>query len=193
MWSNTSPRSNAPARSAIPVKTPSRSRPRRRSGHSGRRVDDRDEAARPLRAARSRSVERVRAGMPLWGTCMGMIVAAHDVAGLEQPTLDLIDITVRRNAFGRQNESAEVDLPIPALGETPFPGDFHSRAVDRTRRSRRSNCSPSERARRDGSPGQRARHVVPSGTDRRSAGPRVLPENRRRREEANVGKTSSAA
>ncbi|HUA08586.1 MAG TPA: pyridoxal 5'-phosphate synthase glutaminase subunit PdxT [Candidatus Acidoferrales bacterium] len=69
-------------------------------------------------------VARVRAGMPLWGTCMGMIVAAHDVAGLDQPTLDLIDITVRRNAFGRQNESAEVDLPIPALGTRPFPAIF---------------------------------------------------------------------
>ena len=69
-------------------------------------------------------VERVRAGMPLWGTCMGMIVAAHDVAGLEQPTLDLIDITVRRNAFGRQNDSAEVALPIASLGTTPFPAIF---------------------------------------------------------------------
>ncbi len=67
---------------------------------------------------------RVRAGMPLWGTCMGMIVTAHDVADLEQPTLDLIDITVRRNAFGRQNESAEVDLTIPALGEPAFPAIF---------------------------------------------------------------------
>ncbi len=61
-------------------------------------------------------VERVRAGMPLWGTCMGMIVIARDVVGLEQPSLDLVDISVRRNAFGRQNESAEVELPIPALG-----------------------------------------------------------------------------
>jgi len=69
-------------------------------------------------------VRRVRAGMPLWGTCMGMIVIAHDVVGLEQPTLDLIDISVRRNAFGRQNESAEVDLPIAALGDPPFPGVF---------------------------------------------------------------------
>ncbi|GAC1424446.1 MAG: pyridoxal 5'-phosphate synthase glutaminase subunit PdxT [Candidatus Velthaea sp.] len=67
---------------------------------------------------------RVRAGMPLWGTCMGMIVAAHDVAGLDQPTLDLIDITVRRNAFGRQIASAEVDLDIPALGVRPFPAIF---------------------------------------------------------------------
>jgi len=70
-------------------------------------------------------VARVRAGMPLWGTCMGMIVAAKDVAGLaDQPTLGLIDITVRRNAFGRQNDSAEVPLSIPALGSEPFPAIF---------------------------------------------------------------------
>ena len=67
---------------------------------------------------------RVRAGMPLWGTCMGMIVAAHDVAGMEQPTLDLIDITVRRNAFGRQNDSAEIEMVIPVLGLQPFPAIF---------------------------------------------------------------------
>jgi 5'-phosphate synthase pdxT subunit len=69
-------------------------------------------------------VSRVRAGMPFWGTCMGMIVAAHDVAGLAQPTLDLIDITVKRNAFGRQLASAEVPLPIPVLGDEPFPAIF---------------------------------------------------------------------
>jgi pyridoxal 5'-phosphate synthase pdxT subunit len=69
-------------------------------------------------------VERVRAGMPFWGTCMGMILAAHDVAGLDQRTLDLLDITVRRNAFGRQIASAEVSLAIPALGAKPFPAIF---------------------------------------------------------------------
>ncbi len=69
-------------------------------------------------------VRRTKAGMPLWGTCMGMIVVAHDVVGLQQPTLDLIDISVRRNAFGRQNDSAEVELPITALGEPAFPGVF---------------------------------------------------------------------
>ena len=68
--------------------------------------------------------DRVKAGMPLWGTCMGMILAAHDVAGLDQKTLDLIDITVRRNAFGRQVDSAEIDLPIAALGAKPFPAVF---------------------------------------------------------------------
>ncbi len=69
-------------------------------------------------------VQRVRAGMPLWGTCMGMIVAAREIAGVDQPSLGLIDITVRRNAFGRQNESAEVELQIAALGGKPFPGIF---------------------------------------------------------------------
>ncbi|MGD1065785.1 MAG: pyridoxal 5'-phosphate synthase glutaminase subunit PdxT [Vulcanimicrobiaceae bacterium] len=67
---------------------------------------------------------RVRAGMPLWGTCMGLIVAAADVAGLPQPTLGLLDVTVRRNAFGRQVDSAEVALAIPALGPAPFPAIF---------------------------------------------------------------------
>jgi pyridoxal 5'-phosphate synthase pdxT subunit len=69
-------------------------------------------------------VERVRRGMPLWGTCMGMIVAARKIADLDQPTLGLIDITVRRNAFGRQNDSAEVDLRVAALGSRPFPAIF---------------------------------------------------------------------
>jgi pyridoxal 5'-phosphate synthase pdxT subunit len=69
-------------------------------------------------------VERARRGMPFWGTCMGMIVAAREIADLDQPTLGLIDVTVRRNAFGRQNESAEVDLPIPVLGSRPFPAVF---------------------------------------------------------------------
>jgi 5'-phosphate synthase pdxT subunit len=81
------------------------------------RLLERFELARPI-------VERVRAGMPFWGTCMGMIVAAREVAGLEQKTLDLIDITVRRNAFGRQVESAEVPLSIPVLGPKPFPAVF---------------------------------------------------------------------
>ena len=69
-------------------------------------------------------VRRTRDGMPLWGTCMGMIVIARDVAGMRQPTLDLIDVSVRRNAFGRQNDSAEVPLPIPALGSQDFPAIF---------------------------------------------------------------------
>jgi 5'-phosphate synthase pdxT subunit len=79
---------------------------------------DRFGLAEPIR-------ERVKSGMPLWGTCMGLIVAAHDVAGMpDQPTLDLIDVTVRRNAFGRQAASAEMALPIPELGGQAFPAVF---------------------------------------------------------------------
>lgn len=81
------------------------------------RLLDRFGLSEPLRT-------RVECGMPFWGTCMGMIVAAHDVAGLEQKTLDLLDVTVRRNAFGRQIASAEVPLAIPVLGTDPFPGVF---------------------------------------------------------------------
>jgi 5'-phosphate synthase pdxT subunit len=67
---------------------------------------------------------RVRGGMPFWGTCMGMIVAANDVADMQQQTLGLLDITVRRNAFGRQIASAEVDLEVPVLGAPAFPAIF---------------------------------------------------------------------
>lgn len=68
--------------------------------------------------------QRTRAGMPLWGTCMGMIVVSSGVVGMEQETLGLLDVDVRRNAFGRQNDSAEVQLAIPVLGEPAFPAVF---------------------------------------------------------------------
>ncbi len=67
---------------------------------------------------------RVRDGMPFWGTCMGMIVAASEVADMQQQTLGLLDITVRRNAFGRQIASAEVELDVPVLGPVAFPAVF---------------------------------------------------------------------
>ena len=78
---------------------------------------ERFDLAEPLR-------RRASSGMPLWGTCMGMIVMARDVVGLDQPTLGLLDVSVRRNAFGRQNESAEVLLEIPAFGAAQFPAIF---------------------------------------------------------------------
>ena len=63
-----------------------------------------------------------RSGRPLLGTCAGMILMAKEVVdGIPgQPLLELMDITVRRNAFGRQVDSFEADLEIPALGELPF-------------------------------------------------------------------------
>lgn len=70
--------------------------------------------------------ERVRAGFPVFGTCAGMILLAdrvEDAAG-DQPTIGGMDITVRRNAFGRQRESFETDLAVPAVGEPPLHAVF---------------------------------------------------------------------
>lgn len=63
------------------------------------------------------------AGRPVYGTCAGMILVARD-AGRPQPVLALIDLSVRRNAFGRQVDSFETDLAIPVLGAAPFPAVF---------------------------------------------------------------------
>ena len=70
--------------------------------------------------------EFARAGRPLWGTCAGMIVMAKEVVDGEadQPLLELMDVTVRRNAFGRQVDSFEADLQTLLLGEEPFHAVF---------------------------------------------------------------------
>jgi 5'-phosphate synthase pdxT subunit len=71
-------------------------------------------------------------GAPLFGTCAGMIVLARDIAG-EPPILPLLDITVQRNAFGRQLDSFEADLSVPVLGEKPVHGVFiRAPVVERT-------------------------------------------------------------
>lgn len=53
-------------------------------------------------------------GKPVWGTCAGAILLSKDVRRT-QPLLELMDITVERNAFGRQVDSFEVDIDVPAL------------------------------------------------------------------------------
>lgn len=62
--------------------------------------------------------EFARSGRPVWGTCAGMILMAKEVSGrgVDQPGLALMDVSVRRNAFGRQVDSFEVELEVPALG-----------------------------------------------------------------------------
>jgi 5'-phosphate synthase pdxT subunit len=59
-------------------------------------------------------------GTPVFGTCAGMILLAKEIPGSSVEPLGLVDISVRRNAFGRQVESFETDLSIPVLGEEPF-------------------------------------------------------------------------
>jgi pyridoxal 5'-phosphate synthase pdxT subunit len=75
--------------------------------------------AEPLSAA-------IRGGLPTYGTCAGMIMLssriAADIPG--QQTLDVLDTTVRRNAFGSQNDSFETDIPMPALGDAPVHAVF---------------------------------------------------------------------
>lgn len=69
--------------------------------------------------------DKIDAGMPVFGTCAGMILLAKKIIGHnEQPHLGTMDVTVVRNAYGRQVESFEMDLRIPALGENPFRGIF---------------------------------------------------------------------
>ncbi len=63
-------------------------------------------------------------GAPLFGTCAGMIVLAREIAGGEEPVLPLLDVTVERNAFGRQLDSFEADLQVPVLGDQPVHGVF---------------------------------------------------------------------
>jgi len=61
---------------------------------------------------------------PVWGTCAGMIVMAKRVSDLEHPTLDALDLSVRRNAYGRQAESFETKVDVPVLGAKPFHAVF---------------------------------------------------------------------
>jgi 5'-phosphate synthase pdxT subunit len=63
-------------------------------------------------------------GAPLFGTCAGMIVLAREIAGGEPPIMALLDVTVERNAFGRQLDSFETDLAVPVLGDQPVHGVF---------------------------------------------------------------------
>ena len=61
---------------------------------------------------------RVEAGMPVYGTCAGMILMAKSIEDRpDQPTLDLMDITVARNAFGRQLDSFESDITLSVAGD----------------------------------------------------------------------------
>jgi 5'-phosphate synthase pdxT subunit len=66
----------------------------------------------------------VLSGTPVWGTCAGMIVLAREATDLGFPTLEAIDMEVTRNAYGRQVDSFEADLDVPALGGEPFHAVF---------------------------------------------------------------------
>lgn len=67
--------------------------------------------------------ERFRAGLKLWGTCAGAILLAREVVG-EAAHLGLMDISVKRNAFGSQLDSFNITVDIPVLHETSVPLTF---------------------------------------------------------------------
>ncbi|MEV7295865.1 pyridoxal 5'-phosphate synthase glutaminase subunit PdxT [Streptomyces microflavus] len=70
--------------------------------------------------------ERVRAGMPVYGTCAGMILLAEKILDPRsgQETVGGIDMIVRRNAFGRQNESFEAAVEVDGIDGGPVEGVF---------------------------------------------------------------------
>jgi pyridoxal 5'-phosphate synthase pdxT subunit len=72
-------------------------------------------------------------GAPIFGTCAGMILLAREIDGDEGSVLPLLDVTVRRNAFGRQLDSFEADLSVPVLGDQPVHGVFiRAPVIERT-------------------------------------------------------------
>jgi pyridoxal 5'-phosphate synthase pdxT subunit len=75
-------------------------------------------------AMREPILDLAASGAPLFGTCAGMIVLAREIAGDDEPILPLLDVTVQRNAFGRQLDSFEMELSVPLLGDTPVHAVF---------------------------------------------------------------------
>ena len=69
-------------------------------------------------------LDLARSGAPLFGTCAGMILLAHEIADGDPTVLPLLDIDVRRNAFGRQLDSFEADVAVPMLGDRPVHAVF---------------------------------------------------------------------
>lgn len=67
---------------------------------------------------------RLAGGMPAFGLCAGMILLAKQIEDSQQTRLGALDISVRRNAYGRQVESFEADLSVPAVGQLPFRAVF---------------------------------------------------------------------
>ncbi len=68
--------------------------------------------------------EKAGSGMPVFGTCAGLILMAKEIVDSQQPRLGLMNIVAHRNAFGRQVDSFEEDIPVKGLGDEPFRAVF---------------------------------------------------------------------
>jgi len=69
-------------------------------------------------------LDLARSGAPLFGTCAGMILLAERIEDGDEPVLPLLDVSVKRNAFGRQLDSFEATLSVPVLGDQPVHAIF---------------------------------------------------------------------
>ena len=68
--------------------------------------------------------DRIMQGMPVYGSCAGLILLCRTIENSDQPRLGVLDATVRRNAFGRQVDSFETELSMPEVGPDPVPAVF---------------------------------------------------------------------
>jgi 5'-phosphate synthase pdxT subunit len=69
-------------------------------------------------------LELSRQGAPILGTCAGMIILSRRIVDGDEPVLPLLDVAVKRNAFGRQLDSFEAEVAVPVLGDRPVHGIF---------------------------------------------------------------------
>ena len=113
-----------------------------------------------------------RAGKPIFGTCAGMILIAKNIGPEEEPHLGIMNITVKRNGFGRQRESFEAELALKNIADD-YPAVF-IRAPYIERWNRESRSSPKWTEKLSLPSKEFARDVFPSGIDRRSAGSRLF-------------------
>ena len=82
-----------------------------------RKLVDRWELRQPI-------LRLAAAGTPIFGTCAGMILVAKEIVDGDEPVFPLVDMAVKRNAFGRQLDSFETDLEVPVLGSKPVHAVF---------------------------------------------------------------------
>ena len=82
---------------------------------------------------------RILDGMPVYGSCAGLILLCKEIEGSDQPRLGVLDATVRRNAFGRQVDSFETDLHIDGLAGEPLRAVFIRAPLERIVAVRQGN------------------------------------------------------
>lgn len=82
-----------------------------------RKLIDRWELRQPI-------LDLAQRGTPILGTCAGMILLAKEIIDGDAPVFPLLDISIKRNAFGRQQQSFEADVAVPVLGHAPVHGIF---------------------------------------------------------------------